>query len=112
MDISDWRTRIDEIDARLVSLLSERSRCVLEIGKIKRTLNLPVYDPEREKEILARIVAENPGPLDGDALKRLFERILDESRRMERVTSGDRGQAASAPPHTGPQDSAAARQEK
>jgi chorismate mutase len=90
MDIADWRDRIDAIDAQLAELLCERSHCVIEIGKIKRVLNLPVYDPDREKEILNRIVAQNKGPLDGDALKRLFERILDESRRMERITSGDR----------------------
>lgn len=89
MDISDWRKRIDAIDAELVQLFSERSQCAIEIGKIKRALNLPVYDPSREKEIIARIVASNPGPLDADALKRLFERILDESRRIERLTSGD-----------------------
>ncbi len=89
MDISDWRKRIDAIDAELVSLFSERSQCAIEIGKIKRALNLPVYDPGREKEIITRIVASNPGPLDADALKRLFERILDESRRIERLTSGD-----------------------
>jgi chorismate mutase len=112
MDISDWRSRIDEIDARLVALLSERSRCVIEIGKIKRTLNLPVYDPDREKEILAQIVAGNPGPLDGDALKRLFERILDESRRMERITSGDRGHGSAGLSAGVPQDPPIARQEK
>lgn len=90
MDMSDWRDKIDAIDAQLVELLSQRSQCVIEIGKIKRERNLPVYDPKREKDILNRLVARNRGPLDGDALKRLFERILDESRRVERQTSGDR----------------------
>jgi chorismate mutase len=85
MDISDWRKRIDEIDARLADLLCERSRCVIEIGKIKRQHHLPVYDPEREKEIFERIVKNNRGPLENEALRRLFERILDESRRVERI---------------------------
>ena len=86
MDIADWRKRIDEIDTQLAELLSERSSCVIEIGKIKRKRDLPVYDPEREKEILSRVTRDNQGPLDNEALKRLFERILDESRRVERLT--------------------------
>jgi len=85
MDIADWRKRIDEIDARLAELLCERSRCVIEIGKIKRRQNLTVYDPDREKEILSRVTKNNRGPLENEALKRLFERILDESRRVERL---------------------------
>jgi chorismate mutase len=85
MEIADWRKRIDEIDAQLAELLCERSNCVIEIGKIKRKRDLPVYDPEREKEILARVMRNNRGPLENEALKRLFERILDESRRVERL---------------------------
>jgi chorismate mutase len=85
MDISHWRKRIDEIDTRLAELLSERSRCVIEIGKIKRKQHLPAYDPDREKEIFERIARNNQGPLENEALRRLFERILDESRRMERI---------------------------
>ena len=86
MEIADWRKRIDEIDLQLAELLCERSSCVIEIGKIKRQHDLPVYDPEREKEILARVARNNRGPLDDEALRRLFERILDESRRVERLT--------------------------
>ena len=89
MDINDWRNRIDEIDTQLAELLSERSRCVIEIGKIKRQQHLPVYDPQREKEIFERIMRNNRGPLENAALKRLFERILDESRRVERVVAED-----------------------
>ena len=85
MDISHWRKRIDEIDLQLAKLLSERSQCVIEIGKIKRQQQLPVYDPQREKEILERLLRDNRGPLENEALKRLFERILDESRRVERI---------------------------
>lgn len=85
MDINHWRKRIDDIDNQLAELLSERSRCVIEIGKIKRQQHLPVYDPEREKEIFERITRNNRGPLENEALRRLFERILDESRRVERI---------------------------
>ena len=89
MDINDWRNRIDEIDTQLAELLSERSRCVIEIGKIKRQQHLPVYDPQREKGIFERIMKNNRGPLENEALKRLFERILDESRRVERIVAED-----------------------
>ena len=85
MDIGQWRKRIDEIDTKLAELLSERSRCVIEIGKIKREHQLPVYDPEREKQIFERVTRNNRGPLEDEALRRLFERIIDESRRVERI---------------------------
>jgi len=85
MEIADWRKRIDEIDAQLAELLCERSRCVIEIGKIKRRQNLTVYDADREEEILSRVTRNNRGPLENEALKRLFERILDESRRVEKL---------------------------
>ncbi|HEX2521833.1 MAG TPA: chorismate mutase [Terriglobia bacterium] len=85
MDIGHWRKRIDEIDTKLAELLSERSRCVIEIGKIKREHQLPVYDPEREKQIFERVTRNNRGPREDEALRRLFERIIDESRRVERI---------------------------
>ncbi len=85
MSIEDWRRKIDEIDTKLVELLNERSRCAIEIGKIKRAQDLRVYDPEREREILRRIKEVNAGPLDGDGLQRLFERIIDECRHIERL---------------------------
>lgn len=83
MDIGDWRKRIDELDAMLVELLNRRSRCAGEIGKLKRKAGLPLYQPAREREILERVERMNGGPLDNDALKRLFERIVDEARLVE-----------------------------
>ena len=83
MSIEDWRRKIDEIDTQLVQLLNERSKCAIEIGKIKHDLNLRVYDPEREREILRRIKETNDGPLDDEGLQRLFERVIDECRRIE-----------------------------
>jgi chorismate mutase len=85
MSIEDWRRKIDEIDRQLVQLLNERSKCAIEIGKIKHDLNLRVYDPEREREILRRIKETNDGPLDDEGLQRLFERVIDECRRIERL---------------------------
>jgi chorismate mutase len=84
-DIDAWRRRIDVIDEQLMRLLNSRSACAVEIGKVKRMLGLPVYSPEREAWILDRVMRENPGPLDPTAVRRVFERIIDESRRLERL---------------------------
>ena len=91
MSVEDWRRKIDEIDKRLVELLNERSRCVVEIGKIKQTTGDALYQPDREKQVLDGVVSANPGPLPDAAIRRLFERILDEARSVERVVmhSGD-----------------------
>src|SRR5271165_632958 len=83
-DFNDWRKRIDEIDQQLVKLLNERSQCAVEIGHIKRKLNVPAWQPQREAEILRNVVKSNAGPLDDAAIRRLFERIIDEARSLER----------------------------
>ncbi len=87
MSIEDWRRRIDEIDGKLLELLNERTRCVIEVGKIKKAQNVRIYDPEREREILRRMKEQNRGPLDEEGLQRLFERVIDECRRIERNES-------------------------
>lgn len=85
MNISDWRRRMDEIDKKLVELLNERCKCALEIGHIKHQSNIPLYQPAREKEVLANAENNNQGPLSHAAIRRLFERIIDEARSAERV---------------------------
>jgi len=90
-EIEAWRRRIDSIDDQLMGLLNSRSACAVEIGKIKRVLGLPVYSPEREAWILERLMRENPGPLDALAVRRVFERIIDEGRRLERLGGDRRG---------------------
>lgn len=84
-EIAKLRSRIDDLDVEIVRLLSERARCALEIGRIKLAQERPVYDPAREKEVVERVIEANRGPLTGEALRRLYERILDESRRLERL---------------------------
>src|SRR5208283_496792 len=83
-DLAGWRKRIDEIDQQLLKLLNERSRCAVEIGHIKKKMNLPAWHPQRELEILRNLVKSNRGPLDDAAIRRLFERIIDEARSLER----------------------------
>jgi chorismate mutase-like protein len=83
--LDDFRNDIDRIDEVLVRLLNERARVACEIGELKRQLGVEVYQPEREKQVLAHVrgVAAE-GPLGADAIARLFERIIDEARRLER----------------------------
>ena len=83
--IDELRTRIDEIDEQLVRLLNARAECALAIGREKRVAGLEVYQPAREEEVLAHVQAINGGPLDDGAMKRLFERVIDEARRLERL---------------------------
>ena len=86
-DINALRQRIDAIDQRLVALLNERAGCALEIGRQKELSGQPIYQPTREAEVLANVRAVNRGPLDHEAMTRLFERIIDEARRLERLAA-------------------------
>ena len=83
--LDDLRKNIDRVDEVLVRLLNERARCACEIGRLKKELGVEIYQPDREKQVLDHvrgIAAE--GPLGPDAIARLFERIIDEARRLER----------------------------
>jgi len=94
MDIEDWRKRIDELDRKLVGLLSERARAAVEIGRLKRDTNLPIYEPDRERMVFTNVQDVNPGPLPGQDLVRIYERIIDVMRNIQKeeiVTGGDVG---------------------
>ena len=95
MSVEDWRRKIDEIDQKLVELLNERSRCVLEIGHLKKTDGTPLYQPDRERQVLEAVERANHGPLSEAAIRRLFERILDEARSVERTAMEDKKKAES-----------------
>ena len=84
-ELDDLRKRIDLLDESLVRLLNARAACALEIGRVKRTMGVPIYQPERETEVLRNVQSVNNGPLDQEAIKRLFERIIDEARHLERI---------------------------
>jgi len=84
MDIEDWRKKIDELDRKLVELLSERARAAVEIGRLKRNTNLPVYEPDRERIVFANVQEVNRGPLPGRDLVRIYERIIDVMRNVQK----------------------------
>ena len=84
-DLDDLRRRIDLLDESLVRLLNARAACALEIGRLKREMGVPIYQPEREAEVIQHVQTLNSGPLDDPAIKRLFERVIDEARHLERI---------------------------
>jgi chorismate mutase len=84
MDIEDWRKQIDELDRRLVALLSERACAVVEIGRLKRNTSLPIYEPDRERIVFANVQAANNGPLPSRDLVRIYERIIDVMRNIQK----------------------------
>jgi chorismate mutase len=83
------RRRIDELDEQLVALLSARASCALQVGREKKMLGLEIYQPSREADVLRHVQEINPGPLNDGAIKRLFERIIDEARRLERGSDAE-----------------------
>ena len=91
MDIDTIRLKINQLDSELLRIFNERAALALEIGEVKKQLDLPIYDPKREKLIFEQIQKANNGPLDNSAIIRLFERVIDESRSLERThTKGSR----------------------
>lgn len=84
-DIDDLRQRIDWIDEQLVRLLNARAECALQVGHLKKERGMDIYQPAREEEVLGNVQRLNTGPLDDGAIRRLFERVIDEARRLERV---------------------------
>ncbi len=82
--LDECRDRIDVVDRRLVMLLNERARVVEVIGQLKQTQQMRVYEPKREEAVFANITQNNGGPLRPDALKRIYERIIDEMRTLQR----------------------------
>jgi chorismate mutase len=78
------RDLIDDVDRRLIDLFNERASIVTEIGRIKKEAQLPIYEPKREVAVFENVTAHNRGPLTADAAKRIFERIIDEMRKVQK----------------------------
>src|SRR5271165_1164360 len=84
MDISDWRKKVDELDRKLAALLNERAAAAAEIGRLKRNTNLPIYEPEREREVIANVQRASAGPLAARDLAQIYERIMDVMRSIQK----------------------------
>lgn len=87
--LAPWRDRIDALDRAVVALLNERASCAAAIGEIKRGIGAPVYAPRREEEVLANALSTNGGPLSPEAVRRIVERVIDETRNLERELSDE-----------------------
>ena len=84
MDIADWRLKIDELDRQLVELLSRRAQAAHEIGKLKKPAGMPIYEPDRERDVFEHVRKLNPGPLADRDLLRIYERIIDVMRQIQK----------------------------
>ncbi|BDC51050.1 hypothetical protein F183_A33660 [Bryobacterales bacterium F-183] len=82
--LKPYRDEIDRIDLGILALLNERTTVVQEIGRVKQENNMAIYEPKREDKVYENVTRNNAGPLPDDAVKRVFERIMDEMRSVQR----------------------------
>jgi chorismate mutase / prephenate dehydratase len=82
--LDELRKHIDEINLKLVELLSERARLAQAIGRLKQTAGRPIVQPSREHQVFESVAAHNPGPLTGDHLRRIFVEIISACTALER----------------------------
>lgn len=83
MELADWRSRIDELNLKLLEILSDRAHCALAIAELKKKKMLPVLDAARERQVLDAVISRNAGPLSNEAVRRIFECIMAEHRGLE-----------------------------
>jgi chorismate mutase len=83
--LAAFRKTIDALDLRLLELLNERTRVVEQIGRAKESAGLAIYEPKREEDVFRNVTEHNQGPLSSDAVKSIFERIIDEMRTLQRM---------------------------
>src|SRR5258708_5707220 len=88
MDTAEWRTRIDALDEQIVKLLNERAACAIAIGDIKRQTGAAIYEPRREQQVIEHARKVNPGPLAGEQVQDIYERIMDIMRSLQREDHG------------------------
>jgi chorismate mutase-like protein len=92
--LEDYRREIDDLDVQILRLLNARTAIVEKIGQVKEEMSMPIYEPRRETQVFHNVLASNSGPLPPEAVKRLFERIIDEMRTLQHMRKLER-QAAS-----------------
>jgi chorismate mutase-like protein len=101
MDIADWRKKIDEIDRQIIRLINERAKCAQEIGKLKRSTEMPIYEPDRERIIFDNVRKENQGPLPDLEVRHIYERIIDVMRKLQKEQIVAEAKAGNAAPDHG-----------
>jgi chorismate mutase len=84
MEISDWRKKIDELDEQIVRLINQRAEAARAIGALKKAVELPIYEPQREQAVFDHVRTINAGPLDNAELLHVYERIIDVMRTLQR----------------------------
>ena len=82
--LADSRAKIDDLDRQLVELLNRRTHIVEDIGRAKEAAGLPIYEPNREEDVYRNVFSHNQGPLTAEALRGIYERIIDEMRSLQR----------------------------
>jgi chorismate mutase len=98
--LDEFRIAVDDVDRRIVALLNERTLVVENIGRVKREAHLPIYEPRREDQVFANVGAANRGPMTDEAVRRIFERIIDEMRTIQRLRM-EKGDGPAAVPEPG-----------
>jgi chorismate mutase len=94
--LEDYRREIDDLDVRILRLLNARTAIVEKIGQVKEEMSMPIYEPRREDQVFRNVLDNNCGPLPPEAVKRLFERIIDEMRTLQHMRKLERQAAASS----------------
>jgi chorismate mutase-like protein len=89
--LAQCREQIDAIDLRILELLNRRTSVVEEIGRIKKGAHMPIYEPKREDQVYLNVTSNNGGPMPNDAVKRIFERIIDEMRKVQKDRMEQKG---------------------
>ena len=84
MEIADWRQKIDGLDEQIVRLINERAAAARAIGELKQKSGLPVYEPNREKDVFDHVKRSNPGPLSDVEVVDIYERIIDVMRALQK----------------------------
>lgn len=88
--LSAVRERIDRLDEQLLRFVNRRAVLALEIGRIKKRRKWPVFDAAREAFVLRHVMQANRGPLSAKAVRHVFQSILCECRRRERLSNKKR----------------------
>jgi chorismate mutase-like protein len=83
--LRECRDRIDDLDRRILELINQRTSVVEQIGRIKQELRMPIYEPKREDDVYRNVTESNRGPLPAEAARRVFERIIDEMRTVQKI---------------------------